>query len=433
VETSVQVNEPLDLVIIGGGIGGVVCLYYAKRAGLNALLLEKQGEVGGLWARLPEWQDIQSPGKEWTLGDIPIDGEDQKSVLKNIQAWVDRFELASRIRLSEPVERAEADEAGWRVTTTARTYRSRFLVSATGGHNRPIVPSVERSHTSIEEYHSSALRDPSVIAGRDVLVVGGGASAYDLLELSLKHQARRIAWVYRATRWMRPTRKPKNIAGDTRALAKMQMLGNSAEKISRDITQDFRQRYEEFGLQEILPDEDFDMRRHQLIPGRCRMIEHFREFERYRGEVVRIEGKSVQLSSGARTDVDVILWGTGYEMDLGYFASPALAKICRIDDLAARCGSLLRSLDEPNLFFLAVLLDATAASMTWSYAHACRTIVSHICGKAHLDTVAVQGKVAHFELAAFLAERDPYNYPPDAWRSEYEKLDLPRFPGQCQA
>jgi hypothetical protein len=420
----VQVNEPLDLIIIGGGIGGVVCLYYAKRAGLNALLLEKQDVVGGLWAWLPEWQDIQSPAKEWTLGDVPIDGEDQKSVLKNIQAWVNRFELASRIRLGESVERAEADEAGWKVSTTVRTYRSRFLVSATGGHNRPIVPPVARSHVSIKEYHSSALRDPSVIPGKDVLVVGGGASAYDLIELCLKHQARRIAWVYRATRWMRPTQKPKNIAGDTRALARMQMLGNSAEKISRDITQDFRQRYEKYGLQEILPNEDFDLRRHQLIPGRRELIEHFREIEKHRGEVVHIEGRSVHVTSGAQIDVDLILWGTGYEMDLGYFASPALAKIRRVDDLARRCGSLFRSLDEPNLFFLAVLLDATGASMTWSYAHACRSIVSHICGKAHLDTVPVQGKLAHFELAAFLAERDPYNYPPGVWRSQYEKLAL---------
>jgi hypothetical protein len=154
------------------------------------------------------------------------------------------------------------------------------------------------------------------------------------------------------------------------------------------------------------------------------MIEHFREIEKHRGEVARIEGRSVHVTSGARIDVDLILWGTGYEMDLGYFASPALAKIRRIDDLARRCGSLFRSLDEPKLFFLAVLLDATGASMTWSYAHACRSIVSHICGKAHLDTVPVEGKLAHFELAAFLAERDPHSYPPDTWRSEYERLAL---------
>lgn len=419
-----QIDEPLDLVVIGGGIGGVICLYYAKRAGLNALLLEKQDVVGGVWARLPEWQDIQSPAKEWTLGDLPIDGEDQKSVLKNIQAWVDRFGLAPRIRLGEPVERAEADAAGWKVSTPARTYRSRFLVSATGGHNRPLVPPVERSHPAIEEYHSSALRDLSVIPGRDVLVVGGGASGYDLIELCLKHRARRIAWVYRSTRWMKATGRPKNVAGDTRALARMQMLGNSADEISRDINRNFRERYEKYGLTEILPDDDFHLRRHQLIPGRCEMIRRFAEIERHRGVVARIEGRSVHVDSGTRIDADVILWGTGYELDLSYFASPALAATRRIEDLGRRCGSLFRSLDEPNLFFLAVLLDSTQSSAPWAYALACRSIVAHICGKAHLDAVPVQGKIPHFELATFLAQRDPYNYPAGAWRPEFEKLAL---------
>ena len=51
-------NEEYDLLIAGGGIGGVIALQYAKRAGLKALLLEKQGVVGELWTQLPKWQDI---------------------------------------------------------------------------------------------------------------------------------------------------------------------------------------------------------------------------------------------------------------------------------------------------------------------------------------------------------------------------------------
>jgi len=417
-------GESLDLVIIGGGIGGVICLYYARKAGLNALLLEKQEEIGGVWARLPAWQDIQSPAKEWTLGDLPMDGEDQKSVQRNIQAWVERFGLAPRIRLGEAVTRAEPGGGGWHVATPERTYWSHFLVSATGGHNRPIVPHVARANATAREFHSSELHEPALITGADVLVVGGGASAFDLLELCLRHGARRIAWVYRATRWMRPTRKPKNVAGDTRALAQMQMSGRSAEQISREITRDFRRRYERFGLQEILPAEDFDLRRHQLIPGRRDMIARFGEIEKHRGEVACIEGRTAHLSDGARIDADLILWGTGYELDLGYLAAPELAGLRRIDDLAARCGALFRSLDAPNLFFLMTLLDATAASAPWSYAHACRSIVAHLCGQAHLDSVPFRGKIAHFELAEFLAARDPVNYPPGRWRAEYERLAL---------
>src|SRR5690242_10270575 len=74
-------HEDLDLLIIGGGIGGVICLKYALDAGLRALVLEREAGVGGIWRSLPAWQEIQSSKEEWTLGDIPIAGADQASIL----------------------------------------------------------------------------------------------------------------------------------------------------------------------------------------------------------------------------------------------------------------------------------------------------------------------------------------------------------------
>ena len=93
-------KQRFDLIIVGGGIGGVVCLYYARKAGLAVLLLERQGSVGGLWARLPAWQDIQINENDWTMADLPITGTDQASIVGNIQAWVDRFGLAPAMRLN---------------------------------------------------------------------------------------------------------------------------------------------------------------------------------------------------------------------------------------------------------------------------------------------------------------------------------------------
>ena len=83
-----------DVVIAGGGIGGVICLKYAKDAGLKAVLLEARERVGGIWRDLPSWQDIQFRKEDWTLGDLPLAGEDQVSILRNIEAWVERFGLA---------------------------------------------------------------------------------------------------------------------------------------------------------------------------------------------------------------------------------------------------------------------------------------------------------------------------------------------------
>ena len=163
-----------DQIIVGGGIGGIISLKYAKDAGLDAILLEKGDAVGGLWRDLPAWQDLQIRKEDWTLGDLLIAGEDQASVLANIREWVKRFELAPSIRLGTRVNSARPAEGGWMVSADGYAGHSRFLVAATGGHNRPVVPKIERVLPTLTEYHSSALRDPSKLTGKDVVVVGGG-------------------------------------------------------------------------------------------------------------------------------------------------------------------------------------------------------------------------------------------------------------------
>lgn len=413
-------DEPFDLAIIGGGIGGVICLHYARQAGLKSVLLERCGTIGGLWARLPPWQDIQVNRVDWTLGDLPISGEDQAGILGNIQAWVDRFELAPLIRLETPVTRAWHTGQGWQLQTPNTRLCARWLVAATGVHNRPVIPAPPRAASTIREVHSSQLADPGQLTDRTVLVVGGGASAFDLLDLCFEYRARRVVWVYRTVRWMAPTRKPKHLAGGLRSLARQQMLGLSADQISQSVHEDLCQRYETFGVQDIRPQEPFHFDRHQLIPGRRRMLEHFASIERHRGEIAGIEGDAVRLTDGARVPVDLILWGTGYALDLRYFDLPALAGLTRPQDLAARCGSLFRSLDAPDLFFPAPSLLETTGVTPWAYAHAARSIVSHLRGAAQLDAQPVPRKLNHFELVSFLAGRDPGSYPPDSWRAAYE-------------
>lgn len=407
-----------DVIIIGAGIGGVTALYYARRAGLRALVLERQDVVGGLWATLPAWQDIQNSRFDWTLGELPIAGEDAASVAANIRAWVDAFDLSPSIRLGTPVVRAAPVDGGWCVSTPAGEYRTTYLISATGAHNRAVVPSIERHAPAVREFHSSTLQDPSVLAGRDVVVVGGGASAYDLLDLCLERGARRVAWVYRSLKWMAPTRKPKRDAADIRGLARMQMLGTPAEEISRAIHQDLRARYEKFGLEDILPAKDFDFRRDQLFPGRRTMIANLGRIERFPGEVAGIHGSTVRLRRDREIQADLLLWGTGYEMDLSYFALPELAGTTKIDAMARRCGSLFVSRDAPNLYFLApCLLESTSAS-PWCYSIASRTIVSHMRGEATLGPEPVEEKLNYFDLARYLAPRDPASFPA-GWEAAY--------------
>jgi cation diffusion facilitator CzcD-associated flavoprotein CzcO len=415
-------QEPLDVAIIGGGLAGVIACHYARRAGLAALVFERQAGVGGLWRELPAWQDIQISPADWALGDLPLAGALQPQILANIEAWVERFGLADRIRLNTPVQRVRQEGTGWAFDTPQATVHSRHLIAATGGHNRPIIPPVQRDASEVRELHSSALRDPAEVAGRDVVVVGGGASAFDLLDLCLEHGARRIAWVYRGLRWFTPTGKPKHIAGSVRGFARLQASGMTPQQQSDAIRGEMLARYDKFGLHDIQPQQAFDVLHDQLIPGRNRMLANYARIERFRGSVERIAGRDVTLTSGEQVAADLLLWGTGYALDLSYFESPAIASIRDVEVLATRCGGLVRSLDADNLYFPGVGLNGIGSG-PWAYSLLCRTIMSHIEGTANLDLATIPHKVNHFDLVDYLAARDPASYP-EGWREQYRRIAL---------
>ena len=417
-------NRLLDVAIIGGGIAGVVHLHYARRAGLDAMVFEAQEGVGGLWRQLPAWQDIQISTADWALGDIPLAGPMQPQIQSNIEAWVTRFALADGIRLGAPVLQARPAETGWDIETPAGTIRARHLVAASGAHNKPLVPAVERGASRVRELHSSELRKPSELAGRSVLVVGGGASALDLLDQCLEHGARRVAWVYRGLRWFTPTRKPKAIAGTVRPYARMQAAGLTPAQQNAAIGSDLHARYEKFGILDILPGHPLDVLHDQLIPGRARMLENFAALERHPGSVAAIDGSTVVLADGQKLDgIDVLLWGTGYGTDLSYIAVPRIAAIRSVSELGARCGCGFRSLDAPNLYFPGVGLDGIGAA-PWSYALMARTIMSHIRGTARLDMGPLPHRLNHFDLVTYLAPRDPGSFVPGEWEEQFQKIAL---------
>ena len=238
------------------------------------------------------------------------------------------------------------------------------------------------------------------------MVVGGGASAFDLLDLCLSQGARRIAWVYRDVRWFSPTRKPKAIAGTMRPFAKLQAEGLSVAEQSAAIGADLVGRYAKFGIQVIQPPRSLDVRHDQLIPGRARMLADFGALERYPGTTVEsIAGGDVTLADGTRLAPDIVLWGTGYETDLSYFEDARIASIRNVGELGARCACQFRSLDAPDLYFPGVGLDGIGV-LSWAYALMARSIMSHIRGTARLD-MEPHPRLNHLEIACHIAERDP--------------------------
>lgn len=199
------------------------------------------------------------------------------------------------------------------------------------------------------------------------------------------------------------------------------MTGMSAEQQNAALGADLDARYEKFGLQAIRPARPFDVRRDQLIPGRHRMLGAFASIHQHAGAVALIRGDTVTLEDKTKLRPDLLLWATGYCVDLGWIDHPKVSALRSVEQLAARCGGVVRSLDLPNLYFPGVGLDGIGAA-PWAHALLARSIASHIRGSTRWD-MQPTSKLNHFDLVTYLAPRDPASYPGD-WHERYRVLAL---------
>lgn len=409
-----------DVVVVGAGICGVIMLKEALSAGLSCLIIERQDDVGGLWNWVPEWQDIQNRPEDFAVDDVPLDGVKQPDVKRHVQAWVNRHELSPHIELGAEVESVTWNGDHWRIDTNRGLHRSRYLVAATGVQNKPWRPPVDRNRSDVAELHSSELLQPEELADRRVTVVGGGASAWDLLDLALDNGANRVDWIYRTARWFLPTRRAKHrMWPNLRELAVVQSILGSTATLSAFLQGLLERSYARFRLGGIEPNEPFDVRRHMLIPGRSTMIQNLTQIDRHHSEIREITGNRVELENGESYETDMVLWATGYRMDLSYLGLPEFEEIERLDELTPRLGSLVRSKDYPNLFFIGMsLIESTSSTPFFAVVEA-RSMVSHMVGSCEIPMKTVPHQINHWNLIEFFAGFDRANYPSFWWRLKY--------------
>lgn len=410
-----------DVIIIGAGFCGIIFLKYALDKGLRCLVLEKQSDVGGLWNRLPPWQDIQNRQEDFAINGIPLDGAKAPDICKHAREWLVKYDLASKIKLNCAVTSVSWKADHWQVATEDKIFSSAYLIAATGVQNKPYVPDIKRSNSDIIERHSSDLQKPEKLREKDVTVIGGGASSWDLLDLAIENRSKKIHWVYRSKPlWFLPTTRSKQAARpNLRELALLQANKKSTDHVNGFLQKLLKKKYDFFQLKAIEPKAPFDIRKHQLIPGRSAMIQNHASITRHQSEVERIEGSKVLLKNGEQFKTELILWATGYHLDLRYLGLPEFQNMNTLHELKPRLGSLVRSKDYPHLFFVGMSLIESTSSTPFFAAIESKSIVAHITGKCKIPMVSSPHQVTHWDLFGHFAKFDHHNYPRFWWKPKY--------------
>jgi thioredoxin reductase (NADPH) len=184
-------HKVYDIAIIGGGPCGLFGLFYTCIRQLDALLIDSLPELGGqLTALYPEKDIYDMPGFPKIL------------TKELVQMMVEQATMhrQQEIVLGERVETLQRDESAGHVvlvTDKGRTVHTRTVVITTGaGAFRPNKLPVEVPAQVEGSGVIYFVKDPASLAGKRVVVVGGGDSAMDWI-LALHAKAASVVQVHR--------------------------------------------------------------------------------------------------------------------------------------------------------------------------------------------------------------------------------------------
>ena len=178
-------KEHIETVIIGAGQAGLATGYHLRRRGRPFVILEANQRVGDGWRRQWDTLRLYTPVKYDGLPGMPFPGSPWTFPLKDevadyMEAYAGRFELP--VRTGVRVERLQAREGGYVVTTDGQRIEAANVVVATGTFGlTPYVPDAAADLApDILQLHSSEYRRPEQLRDGAVLVVGASHSGTDI-------------------------------------------------------------------------------------------------------------------------------------------------------------------------------------------------------------------------------------------------------------
>jgi cation diffusion facilitator CzcD-associated flavoprotein CzcO len=187
----------VQIVIVGGGAAGLSAAGALKHAGLDAVILNKDRQIGGTWARRYDRLHLHTIRPLSGLAHHPIPRGLPRYLARDqfvayLNDYARHFGLkiiagcaAHRVRVA-----SDGQQPGWLVESDCGTWRCRAVVIATGHYNVPVLPDWPgRAIYGGSLIHSIDYRSGRSYVGQRVLVIGSGNSGTEIAADLVEHGA----------------------------------------------------------------------------------------------------------------------------------------------------------------------------------------------------------------------------------------------------
>jgi cation diffusion facilitator CzcD-associated flavoprotein CzcO len=355
--------------VIGAGSSGIAACQVLQARGIDFDCFEVGSEVGGNWRYRNDngmssaYRSLHINTSRRTMAyatfPMPDDYPDYPNhfqIARYFDDYVDHFGFRDRIRFRTEVTRvAPAGDGSWEVTFregagAERSDRYRAVMVANGHHwdaRWPEPPYPGQEDFEGEQMHVHDYKEPDVLAGKRVLVLGIGNSATDIAVESSRFAdatflaMRRGAWIIPKYLKGRPTDELGNALTSRLPLPLLRAFYKRSLKLAAGLPQDFGLPEPDHKLAEAHPTISSD-----LLPrighGDIAVKPNIDSFA---------GGRTVRFVDGTEEEIDLAIYCTGYKISVPFF-DPGL-----IDAPDNRIPLYRRVVppDHPGLYFIGLV------------------------------------------------------------------------------
>jgi cation diffusion facilitator CzcD-associated flavoprotein CzcO len=184
------VSTAVDVVVIGAGQAGLSTARSLARQGFEPetgfVVLDADAAPGGAWQHRWPALTVGTTHRVHDLPGLPFEPDaDHLRAADAVPAYFAEYERRFGLPVHRPVRVisvSRTDDDRFLVQTDSGDWTARAVVNATGTWTRPFVPRYPGQELFRgRQLHTVDYRSAEELAGRHVVVVGGGASATQLL------------------------------------------------------------------------------------------------------------------------------------------------------------------------------------------------------------------------------------------------------------
>ncbi|WOC13634.1 flavin-containing monooxygenase [Gordonia sp. MP11Mi] len=295
------------VVVVGAGQAGLSAAYYLKRAGLrpgvDLEVLDANSTAGGAWSHRWDALTFDHVNGLHDLPDSPLGVADPAEPAREVvKRYYGRYEQEQALGVQRPwrvrsVRAVDDQDAHFRIVAVhpdgaRREYAAGAVISGTGTWDQPYVPWY-RGRFGGQQLTTRDFTDPGDFVGRRVLVVGGGISAIQFVQLLDEHGVDTLWSTRTPPRWREcPFDTEAGLGVENRVAARTRAGLRPRSVVA------------ETGL--------------PTSPSVLDAID--RGVLASRGPIRALTSDGVDFADGTHEGVDVILWATGFRASLSHLA-----------------------------------------------------------------------------------------------------------------